>query len=64
MTVGERSAYCSDGFSFSALELWTQARADELKAERQAQAGDGTQVLDAEEYSTLMRIKDLKQMYR
>ncbi|GAX77459.1 hypothetical protein CEUSTIGMA_g4903.t1 [Chlamydomonas eustigma] len=41
-----------------------KALSESLRAERQAKTGEGSQVLDAEEYSALMRIKELKQQYR
>lgn len=41
-----------------------KSREEALKKQRADQGGDGAQVLDAEEYDALMRIKELKGQYR
>ncbi|GLC35984.1 hypothetical protein PLESTB_000526100 [Pleodorina starrii] len=41
-----------------------KARGEELRRQRVAQQGEGSQVLDAEEYDILMRIRELKVSYK
>ncbi|KAG2499144.1 hypothetical protein HYH03_002727 [Edaphochlamys debaryana] len=41
-----------------------KAREDEMKRQRVQQRGEGSQVLDAEEYDILMRIRELKGAYK